>query len=248
MSEADIRWIGLADDLAMPDYVNVAFVSSNGSVNGIDDDSDDEHNPKGGARSVNGSESGGREERSIDGDDVESAPDSTHASKEKKEIMPVDQNIDSFEEDLYDDGLTSLTADEYVKIRLIPVVAGFTVEAPGLSNFLSVVTSLVIGLSVLSSVFSTFNLVTFIPLLFAFSGALTSWASYNQTDLKLVQTNRAKHQLHQLLIWWDSLSMIEKRVPANKEYLVQVTETAFQGQIVGQTATKSSDEDRDDHE
>jgi hypothetical protein len=238
----------LEKHLATLDFENVAFVPANGSVNGNDDDSDDDHDTRVVARSVTGSESGGREEHSVDGDDIESATESNHAGKENIEIPPVDQNIDSFEEDLYDDGLTSLTADEYVKIRLVPIVAGFTVEAPGLSNFLSVVTSLVIGLSVLSSVFSTFNLVTFIPLLFAFSGALTSWASYNQTDLKLVQTNRAKHQLHQLLIWWDSLSMIEKRVPANKEYLVQVTETAFQGQIVGQTATKSSDDDHDDHE
>jgi hypothetical protein len=33
--------------------------------------------------------------------------------------------------------------------------------------------------------------------------------------------------------------MIEKRVGANKEYLVQVTESAFQGQIVGQGAARS---------
>ena len=31
-------------------------------------------------------------------------------------------------------------------------------------------------------------------------------------------------QLTNLLIWWESLSMVEKRLPANKEYLVKVTE------------------------
>ena len=213
-------------------------------------DSDDGQDHRDAARSVTRSVAGsdshhGREDMSVhSGEDIESVHDNNVKADVDNNLQ--EKQVDSFEEDLYDDGLTSLTADEYVKLRLIPIVAYFTVEAPGLSNFLSIVTSFVVALAVLSSVFSSFNLVTFIPLLFAFSAALTSWTSYNQTDLKLVQTNRGKHQLHQLLIWWDSLSMIEKRVSANKEYLVQVTETAFQGQIVGQTATKSSDVDHDD--
>ena len=40
--------------------------------------------------------------------------------------------------------------------------------------------------------------------------------------------------------------MIEKRVPTNKEFLVNVTETAVQGQIVGQTSTRNSTDDNDD--
>jgi hypothetical protein len=36
----------------------------------------------------------------------------------------------------------------------------------------------------------------------------------------LVQTNAAINQLNQLVIWWDALSMIEKRVGANKEFMV----------------------------
>jgi hypothetical protein len=37
-----------------------------------------------------------------------------------------------------------------------------------------------------------------------------------------VQTNAAINQLNQLVIWWDALSMIEKRVGANKEFLVSI--------------------------
>ena len=34
-----------------------------------------------------------------------------------------------------------------------------------------------------------------------------------------------------LIVWWDSLSMIEKRVGANKEMLVLMTEQAIQSQV-----------------
>lgn len=52
----------------------------------------------------------------------------------------------------------------------------------------------------------------------------------------------------QLLIWWDSLSMIEKRVAANKEFLVQTTESAVQGQVVSYTSSKGRDENEDDRD
>jgi hypothetical protein len=51
----------------------------------------------------------------------------------------------------------------------------------------------------------------------------------------------------QLMIWWDSLSMIEKRVASNKEELVLVTEAAIQGQVAifSQTNRDRSSQDDD---
>ena len=100
--------------------------------------------------------------------------------------------------------------------------------------------------SLLLSVLTTFQLVTFIPIALAISSALTSWTSYLQLELRLVRTNSAVHQLHQLVIWWDSLNMIEKRVSSNKEYLVQTTEAAIQGQIVAAINNSNSKNNNDD--
>lgn len=43
-------------------------------------------------------------------------------------------------EGLLDDGLSTLTADEYVKVRLVPIVARFTGKAPDLAKSSQVVT------------------------------------------------------------------------------------------------------------
>lgn len=109
-----------------------------------------------------------------------------------------DNSKDPEEKDLYDDGLSTLTADEYVKIRLQPIITDFTRKTPGLSMFTNTVTIVVIALSVCSSVFSTFGLTAFIPLTLAFAGACTAWRSYKQADLRLMQANGALNQLHQV--------------------------------------------------
>ena len=151
-----------------------------------------------------------------------------------------------YNENELDDGLGTLTADEYCKIRLTPLLASFTTKAPPMVSINTCVSLITILLSVVSSVLTTFQLVTFIPVALAISSALTSWTSYLQIELRLVRTNSALHQLHQLIIWWDSLNMIEKRVSSNKEYLVQTTEAAIQGQVVSAFKSQNKNNEGDD--
>jgi hypothetical protein len=153
----------------------------------------------------------------------------------------------SKEEEMLDDGLSTLTADEYVRIRIYPVLASFLEKVPTFSNRVNTISVIVIGLSVTSAVFSAFDLVLWIPVAMAVSAFLTSWQSFSSVDTRLGQTNAAINQLNQLMIWWDSLTMIEKRVGANKEFLVMTTETAVQGQVVTTfTVTTNQDDDKGD--
>ena len=146
--------------------------------------------------------------------DVELGNENIQGNEKREEVV----------DELFDDGLTSLTADEYVKLRLMPLIASFTAKAPPMASFATIVTLVTIFLSVTSSVLTTYHLVIFIPIAMAFSSSLMAWTSYLQIELRLIQTNGAVHTLHQLMIWWDSLSMIEKRVAQNKEFLVVTTE------------------------
>ena len=85
--------------------------------------------------------------------------------------------------------------------------------------------------------------------MFSFTGSLSYWQNHNMTYMRLMQFNSAVNQLNQLLIWWDSLSMIEKRVAVNKEQLVLTTEAAVQGQMLSYSAAstaKHSSKDSDD--
>jgi len=101
--------------------------------------------------------------------------------------------------DDFDDGVSSLTAEEYVRKRLWPVVAEYTVRAPVTSCRTSIVTGTTIFLSVLSSVMSTFGLVVWIPVALALASALSAWQSFQMWELRLQMTNGSLHQLHQIM-------------------------------------------------
>ncbi len=118
-----------------------------------------------------------------------------------------------------------------------------------LSTVNNIVTMTVVTLAVISSIFSAFNLVLFIPITLAFSNALTSWVDYKQVQPRTHQTNVAIQQLNQLLIWWDGLSMIEKRDVSNRESLLMRSEAYIVGrQSFNISKTGVSDDDKKEDE
>ena len=99
---------------------------------------------------------------------------------------------------MYDDGLSVLTADEYVRIRLIPYLSTYAQISPSYSRSLTIITCIVILLSIISSIFSGFHLTTFIPLALALGEALHSWESHKSIEIKLMKTNGARDQLNKV--------------------------------------------------
>lgn len=97
-----------------------------------------------------------------------------------------------------DDGLRALSADDYVKMRLLPVAAEYSKKAPGLAVYVQFVVIIGVVLSVASSALSTFGLSVFIPSMLALSGAITAWANYVQIELRLLQTNAALSSLNKV--------------------------------------------------
>jgi len=88
----------------------------------------------------------------------------------------------------------------------------------------------------------------FIPAVLALSTTINAWTNYQQVELRLLQTNAAQGQLNQLLVWWDGLSMIEKRVPSNKDKLITESENVILSQATiysGSNNSSSADQDGD---
>ena len=136
------------------------------------------------------------------------------------------------------------------------IISNYSSIAPGLSLFLHFAGVIGVFLSVASSALSSFSLSAFLPAVLAFSGSLTDWMNYRQIELRLIQTNSALNGLNKILVWWECLSMIEKRNIFNKETLVRTTEeiikaqaTIFSGSSTKKRNTKDEkNEDDDDDE
>jgi len=147
-----------------------------------------------------------------------------------------------------DDGIRSMSADDYLKLRLIPMAAHYMNKAPGLALTSQVALIMGVLLAVSSSIISTFGFSVYIPAVLAFSSTISGWTNYQQVELRLLQTNAAQSQLNQLLVWWDGLSMIEKRVPSNKDRLITESENVILSQATiysGSNSSNSADRDGD---
>ena len=73
---------------------------------------------------------------------------------------------------------------------------------------------------------------------------------FEQLTTRVRNLNLARMELEGLHIWWQSLSMVEKRLPANKEYLVKITEEHTNAEISalikGSTRLGKPHEEEDD--
>jgi hypothetical protein len=101
---------------------------------------------------------------------------------------------------LRDVGISDLAVEDYLYLRLYPVVAEMSKQTPPLARSTHSITIIAVLLSVSASGLSTFGYSVFIPLVLALVGSMSSWASYQQTEYRLQMTNAALAQLHQVRI------------------------------------------------
>lgn len=106
----------------------------------------------------------------------------------------------AWRENITDYGISAMSVDDYIYMRLVPTLAELSTKTPGLSKTTMSFTVIAMLLSVSASALSTFNLAVFIPAALALAGALTSWGSYNQVDITLNATNSAIHNMSEVII------------------------------------------------
>jgi len=123
-----------------------------------------------------------------------------------------------------DDGLSALTADDYVCFRTYPAMAtlrGISRSHEFAIFFLEmsrlIATMLIVMVAVLGKTIT-------IPVVVALIASITHVLDFNQFAARLQAVNAALGDLQNLIIWWDSLDMVEKRKQPVKEHLLEVTE------------------------
>lgn len=149
--------------------------------------------------------------------------DSTSAPR----IMFDPQSLDV----LRDDGFALVTAEDYVTFRLKPQILSYQSKSPklnGISSWLQIISYL---LTAATTALAVLDYTAFVPIPVAAIALITGISDFEQLTNRLRNVNQCLLQLENLLIWWESLSMVEKRLPANKEYLVKVAEENMNAEV-----------------
>ena len=144
-------------------------------------------------------------------------------------------DLDAFDDDK-DNGVSLITADNYIKYRLVPTIHKLNNETvPWLQRWHER-THAVLLLSTLAA--STMALVgwrVWIPVVVSFIAATESLSQFQQTAVKLEGANNALAELKNLRIWWQSLAVTDHLDPVNKKYLIEAAEAAMELEWVAWT-------------
>jgi len=147
-----------------------------------------------------------------------------------------------------DTGYGPLSAEDYVRFRTLPRLVGYSQKSPKQARMVAIFEIAAISLSTGSSLLGAFDRVQPVPLIVQISSTAGAWVAYRQMKIALKLTNSAVGQLERLVIWWQSLSMIEKRRPDKKEKLVRVTEDVISSAVPELAIRKQMDANDEDDE
>lgn len=166
---------------------------------------------------------------------------SKHCHQEKQHVQEcekhhplVDVEIGSrsslevvLQEEVEDDGMSFLTAEDYVLMRVTPNINRLQLILPRLNFWFSFFQILVLSSTLTSGVLAFLGLKEYIPIAAAFASTAQSLGSHENLHDRLTASNGALSELQALLVWYKGLSMVERRLAHNKSHLVDVTETAL---------------------
>mmetsp|Transcript_7134 Transcript_7134/g.18715 ORF Transcript_7134/g.18715 Transcript_7134/m.18715 type:complete len:198 (-) Transcript_7134:123-716(-) len=119
----------------------------------------------------------------------------------------------------------------YVALRLIKTKEFYQRRIPLYSAvriFLTVATFACAGAS---AILARFNASELVPIVSAFSAAVTAWIEFRDLDRKLERYSRSVRDIRNLVSWWSSLSEVEKASPENASRLVMQGEGIIRGEF-----------------
>eukprot|EP00927_Polykrikos_kofoidii_P050174 TRINITY_DN44099_c0_g1_i1.p1 TRINITY_DN44099_c0_g1~~TRINITY_DN44099_c0_g1_i1.p1 ORF type:complete len:852 (+),score=139.59 TRINITY_DN44099_c0_g1_i1:98-2557(+) len=131
-----------------------------------------------------------------------------------------------------DDGISILSAEQYIAVRVQPMLSDFKRRAPWLNRALCCAQSLTVLLTTMNAALATLQGQAWIPVVVSVISSLQSLMDFHLIQARLQAVNKAAKTLQNLLIWWEGLSLVEKRYPENKENLVQTCESVVSAEQV----------------
>jgi hypothetical protein len=132
---------------------------------------------------------------------------------------------------LADDGLSVITAEDYMFFRFLPLMQYHTIRSAQLTKRVQILQILQFFLTALLAGSAPLGFERWVPAFVAVVTFITGTLEFENYPAQLRNVNQSLEVLKNLRIWWQSLSMVERRMPSNKEYLVTGTETTADSEI-----------------
>lgn len=132
---------------------------------------------------------------------------------------------------LSDDGISVITADDYVFFRFLPLMQYHTRVSRFLTSRVQLLQTCQFLLTATLAGAKPLKFQRWVPFFVAAITAVTGTLEFENYPARLRNVNQSLECLKNLRIWWQSLSMVERRLPKNKELLVLGAEATADSEI-----------------
>jgi hypothetical protein len=126
-----------------------------------------------------------------------------------------------------DDGLSFFTPDRYLPLRLEDQYNYYKSRTLKLEKQLHRLQLMIYIIGGAGTLVVALGFELWIAMTTALVAALTTYLEYQQVEGTLIRYNRTAINLHQILMWWEALSVEEQADPRNIDKLVGGTEAAI---------------------
>jgi hypothetical protein len=145
--------------------------------------------------------------------------DPLHSWKDNKVFSDSEAN-----DDMKD--LKKISQDDYIAQRLLPQLAESQKKAPNLSRSLKSLQFFGIAGAVVCVALQSISQPLIVPIVLTVIGTCEFFVTYFQLETSLPAVNSTVVALTRVLVWWDGLSLIQQRMPASRDRLVDECEHA----------------------
>lgn len=132
-----------------------------------------------------------------------------------------------------DDGVSFLSPECYIELRLEDQLTYFSIKAPKLARKTQQMQAAILVAGAVGTLLAAFGAELWIALTTALATALTSYAASSQSEETLVRYNQSATDLANIKQWWTKLSPAARRSPKNIDQLVDVTEKVLETELSG---------------
>ena len=145
-----------------------------------------------------------------------------------------------------DNGFSQLAVDEYLAVRCKPALEEIQARLPPLSRRKELLQALTYVATSISVLLGTLKYDMYIAITTAAVSLLTGVLEYQKLEATIICLNNSSIILAHTLMWWDSLSFVEKRMGKHKDNLVATTEAAIMSETEAFYQSTEDLEEEDD--
>lgn len=139
-------------------------------------------------------------------------------------------------EEYFDDLVSQVDIETYVQCRVRPLVEHLEKRAPTMSKRFNLCEGLGLLANTAGAVLSIVDLADWVAITVSIASVMMAVNDYFYIPAQLAATNRALQDAHNLITYWDSLSLVQRKTPSVKLRCATTMETGVLALCAARTA------------